>query len=145
MGFNLGNFLFGSDPGEKPRKALQEFGLTGGGEIGDSLTEQANALAALLGARQRTASGQSLARAGLTGSGIAEDVLGNAALTEADFLQNARRQLLQQRLQALGIAAGAPRKKGVFGSLVRGGLTAAGLVFGGPAGAAAGNQVGQAL
>jgi len=119
MGFlsGVGEFLFGSNPGRKSGKALEQFGLTGGGEVGNSLANDANEAVQLLGASQRQASSQRLARSGLTGSGIAEDRLGNIDLTQADALNQLRMAIIRQRLRALGIAAQQPREPGFVESV----------------------------
>ena len=84
MAFSLGDFLFGSDEGAKSRRNLEEFGISGGGELGRSLEGGIRTDALLAGSQARQASGQRLARAGLAGSGIAEDVQGNADLVQAE-------------------------------------------------------------
>ncbi|MFQ5786918.1 MAG: hypothetical protein ACE5H1_02975, partial [Thermodesulfobacteriota bacterium] len=87
----IGKFLFGSDPGKKSRKALEQFGIEGG-PIAKEFTSESQALLNSLlsqqGAQARQASGARLARAGLTGSGIAEDVLGNVDLNQAQATTN---------------------------------------------------------
>jgi len=112
----VGKFLFGSDPGRKPREALTQFGLTG--ELGgQSQAELLNALVGRQAGGARKAAGSRLARAGLTGSGIAEDVLQDVDLSIADFLRKIQLDLIQSKLQALGISAGQPRQKGFLESV----------------------------
>ena len=117
-------FLFGSDPGRKPRDVLTQFGLTGkfGGQ--DVAERESAALAQLLGregAQQRRSAGARAAREGITGTGLAEDLFQNVDLniaqTTADQLRNIRLSIFQQQLQALGIAAGQPREPGFLESI----------------------------
>lgn len=118
-----GEFLFGSDPedtGAEARNILTQFGL-GGGELAAGLRKEGTILSQILGARGRQARGQQLARSGLTGSGIAEDVLGDVGLQEADFLRKFQSQMIRERIRALGIASGGPvipGSEGVAGDLL---------------------------
>lgn len=107
------DLLFGSDPGRKAGKGLSEFGMTGklGGQ---SQEELLNSIIGSQPAEARMATGQRLARSGLTGSGIAEDTMGNVDLQTADSLRKARFGLLSQRLRAMGIASQMPRQQGLL-------------------------------
>ncbi len=62
---------------------------------------------------------QQLARSGLTGSGIAADVLGNADLAQADALRKARFGLINQRIRALLGIAETPQQEGFIQSGLR--------------------------
>lgn len=115
----IGSFLFGDDPGGEARDVLQEFGISGGGELGRSLEGGVRTDALLAGSQARQASGQRLARAGLTGSGIAEDVLGNADLVQAEALRRARFGLISQRIRALLGVSQTPQQEGLVQSGVR--------------------------
>lgn len=119
MAFNIGDFLFGSDQGGKSRDALEDFGISGGGELGRSLEGGIRTDALLAGTSARQASGQRLARAGLSGSGIAEDVQGNADLVQADALRRARFGLISQRIRALVGVSQTPQQEGLIQSGVR--------------------------
>ena len=132
MAFSLGDFLFGNDEGAKSRRALEEFGITGGGELGRSLEGGIRNDALLVGSQARQASGQQLARAGLSGSGIAQDVLGNADLLQADVLRKARFGLISQRLSALSGVSQTPRQQGLIQSGVNAFAEGFGSSLGGP-------------
>jgi len=119
MAFSLGDFLFGSDQGAKSRRSLEEFGISGGGELGRSLEGGIRTDALLAGSQARRASGQQLARSGLSGSGIAQDVLGNADLVQAEALRRARFGLISQRISALLGVSQTPQQEGLISSGVR--------------------------
>ena len=116
---NIEDFLFGSDKGGASRDALERFGITGGGELGRSLEGSIRNDALLVGSSARQSSGQQLARSGLTGSGIAADVLGNADLAQADALRKARFGLINQRIRALLGIAQTPQQEGFIQSGIR--------------------------
>ena len=106
LAVNIGSFLFGSDPGAGGVDFLKKF------LKGDGLDAEATNAALLTGSRARTASGQRSARAGLTGSGLAEDIQGDADLLEADALRRFRQQNILRRLRAAGLLAQQPRQPG---------------------------------
>lgn len=111
----VGEFLFGSDPGAKPREALSKFGMTG--EIGG--VDQTELLNSILGSEKESntmAASQRLSRAGLIGSGKAENTFRGIQMDSAENLRKARMSLLDRQLRALGIAAGQPREKGLVES-----------------------------
>lgn len=123
---NVGNFLFGSDEGKGARDLLKEFGLTGGGGLGESLEGGIRTDALLAGSSARRATGQQLARAGLSGSGIAQDFLGNADLVQADALRKARFGLISSRIRALLGVSQTPQQ----GGLVQGAISSFSSGFG---------------
>ena len=104
--------LFGStdDTARSAREELLQFGK-GEGDLFGQLQGQGLSLAQLLGSTQRTASGQQLARAGLSGTGIAQDVLQDSSLNEAEMLRRFRLGLLQKQIGALGGAAGGQQQR----------------------------------
>lgn len=131
MAFDIGDFLFGSDEGAKSQRALEKFGISGGGELGESLEGGIRTDALLAGTSARQASGQRLARAGLTGSGIAQDVQENADLVQAEALRRARFGLISQRIRALMGVSQTPQQEGLVSSGVKAFATGFGAAKGG--------------